>query len=27
LMLTTEALISELHEDDKPRAMPGGLDM
>ncbi len=27
LMLTTEALISELHEDDKPRAMPGGMDM
>jgi chaperonin GroEL len=27
LMLTTEALISELHEDDKPRATPGGMDM
>ena len=27
LMLTTEALISELHEDDKPRVMPGGMDM
>ena len=27
LMLTTEALISELHENDKPRAMPGGMDM
>ena len=27
LMLTTEALISELQEDDKPRAMPGGMDM
>jgi chaperonin GroEL len=27
LMLTTEALISELLEDDKPRAMPGGMDM
>ena len=27
LMLTTEALISELHEDDKPRALPGGMDM
>ncbi|HEU4709964.1 MAG TPA: chaperonin GroEL [Pyrinomonadaceae bacterium] len=27
LMLTTEALISELHEDDKPREMPGGMDM
>jgi chaperonin GroEL len=27
LMLTTEALISELPEDDKPRAMPGGMDM
>jgi hypothetical protein len=26
-MLTTEALISELQEDDKPRAMPGGMDM
>jgi hypothetical protein len=26
-MLTTEALISELHEDDKPRALPGGMDM
>jgi len=26
LMLTTEALISELH-DDKPRATPGGMDM
>ena len=26
LMLTTEALISEL-QDDKPRAMPGGMDM
>jgi chaperonin GroEL len=27
LMLTTEALFSELQEDDKPRAMPGGMDM
>ena len=27
LMLTTEALISELQEDDTPRAMPGGMDM
>jgi chaperonin GroEL len=27
LMLTTEALIAELQEDDKPRAMPGGMDM
>ncbi|HKZ03050.1 MAG TPA: chaperonin GroEL [Pyrinomonadaceae bacterium] len=27
LMLTTEALISELQEDEKPRAMPGGMDM
>jgi len=27
LLLTTEALISELPEDDKPRAMPGGMDM
>jgi len=27
LMLTTEALISELHEGDKPRATPGGMDM
>jgi chaperonin GroEL len=27
LMLTTEALISELPEDDKPRAMAGGMDM
>jgi chaperonin GroEL len=27
LMLTTEALISELQEDDKPSAMPGGMDM
>jgi chaperonin GroEL len=27
LMLTTEALISELPEDDKPRAMSGGMDM
>jgi chaperonin GroEL len=27
LMLTTEALISELQDDDKPRAMPGGMDM
>jgi chaperonin GroEL len=27
LMLTTEALISELQENDKPRAMPGGMDM
>src|SRR6266498_1446483 len=25
LMLTTEALISELQEDDKPRAMTGGM--
>jgi chaperonin GroEL len=27
LMLTTEALISELKDDDQPRAMPGGMDM
>ncbi|HKG47550.1 MAG TPA: chaperonin GroEL [Pyrinomonadaceae bacterium] len=27
LMLTTEALISELQEDGKPGAMPGGMDM
>ena len=27
LMLTTEALISELQEDGKPRVMPGGMDM
>jgi chaperonin GroEL len=27
LMLTTEALISELQDDDKPRTMPGGMDM
>jgi chaperonin GroEL len=27
LMLSTEALISELQEDDKPRALPGGMDM
>jgi chaperonin GroEL len=27
LMLTTEALISELPENDKQRAMPGGMDM
>jgi len=27
LMLTTEALISELQEDEKPRAMPGGMEM
>jgi len=27
LMLTTEALISELQEHEKPRAMPGGMDM
>ena len=27
LMLTTEALISELQEDDQPRATPGGMDM
>ncbi|HSQ25059.1 MAG TPA: chaperonin GroEL [Pyrinomonadaceae bacterium] len=27
LMLTTEALISELQEEDKPRALPGGMDM
>jgi chaperonin GroEL len=27
LMLTTEALISELQDDNKPRAMPGGMDM
>jgi chaperonin GroEL len=27
LMLTTEALISELQEDSKPRVMPGGMDM
>jgi len=26
LMLTTEVLISELQEDGKPRAMPGGMD-
>jgi chaperonin GroEL len=26
LMLTTEALISELQEDGKPRTMPGGMD-
>jgi chaperonin GroEL len=27
LMLTTEALISELPNDDKSRALPGGMDM
>jgi chaperonin GroEL len=27
LLLTTEALISELQEDGKPRALPGGMDM
>lgn len=27
LMLTTEAFISELQEDGKPRAKPGGMDM
>ena len=27
LMLTTEALISELPNNDKPRALPGGMDM
>src|SRR5215208_5497786 len=27
LMLTTDALISELQEDGKPRALPGGMDM
>jgi chaperonin GroEL len=27
LMLTTEALISELQDDGKPRGMPGGMDM
>jgi chaperonin GroEL len=27
LMLTTEALISELQEDDKPRTIPGGMNM
>jgi chaperonin GroEL len=27
LMLTTEALISEIQEDDKPGAMPGGMTM
>src|SRR5436190_10372345 len=27
LMLTTEALISELQEHEKPRAMPTGMDM
>ncbi len=27
LMLTTEALISELQDDDKPKALPGGMDM
>jgi chaperonin GroEL len=27
LMLTTEALISELKDDDKPRVMPGGMNM
>jgi chaperonin GroEL len=27
LMLTTEALISELQDDDKSRAMPGGMEM
>jgi len=27
LMLTTEALISELQDDDKPQALPGGMGM
>jgi len=27
LMLTTEALISEIQENDKPGAMPGGMNM
>ncbi|HEY8226426.1 MAG TPA: chaperonin GroEL [Pyrinomonadaceae bacterium] len=27
LMLTTEALISEIQEDDKPGAVPGGMNM
>jgi chaperonin GroEL len=27
LMLTTEAIISEIREDDKPGAMPGGMGM
>src|SRR5438445_668552 len=27
LMLTTEALVSEIQEDGKPRALPGGMDM
>jgi chaperonin GroEL len=27
LMLTTEALISEIQQDDKPGAMPGGMNM
>src|SRR5882672_6402019 len=27
LMLTTEALISDIQDDNKPRAMPGGMDM
>jgi chaperonin GroEL len=27
LMLTTEAFISQLPNDDKPRALPGGMDM
>jgi chaperonin GroEL len=27
LMLTTEAIISEIREDDKPDAMPGGMGM
>ena len=27
LMLTTEALISELQDDDQPRAIPGGMGM
>ena len=27
LMLTTEALISELQDDDKPRSIPGGMEM
>jgi hypothetical protein len=26
-MLTTEALISEIQEDDKPGAVPGGMNM
>jgi chaperonin GroEL len=27
LMLTTEALISELQDEDKPRALPGGMNI